>query len=64
MIPIVTVAALVPSMLATIMLLTLTKVSDAAVSRSVVVVVVNAPHTDSPVIEETLTKFGAAIIFS
>jgi len=59
-----TVAELVPSILATTTLLTLTSVSEAAVNKSVVVVVVNAPLITSPVIVVTSTKLGFAIFFS
>ena len=64
MIPIVTSAALLPSMFATIMLLILISLLLAQVNKSVVTVVVKAPHILLPYIEVTFTKFGFAIILS
>src|SRR6056300_1634377 len=62
-IPIVTSAALVPSMFAIIMLLILISLLVAQVSKSVVTVVVKAPFILLPYIEVTFTKFGFAIYF-
>jgi hypothetical protein len=62
--PIVTVAELVPSMLAIIMLLTFISLSLAQVNKSVVTVVVKAPLILLPFIVVTFTRFGFAIIFS
>src|SRR5210317_403737 len=63
-IPIVTSAAFVPSMLATIILFIFITLSLAQVNKSVVTVVSNAPFILFAYIEVTFTKFGFAIIFS
>ena len=63
-IPTVTSAAFVPSMFATEILLIFTNLSDATVIKAVVVVVPNSKPWDSPMIDDTDTIFGAAIIYS
>ena len=62
--PTVTSAAFVPSMFATEILLIFTNLFDATVIKAVVVVVPNSKPWDSPIIEDTDTIFGAAIIYS
>ena len=64
MIPIVTVAAFVPSMFAIIIVLTLITLLLAQVNKSVVTVVPKAPFMLFAYIEVTFTKFGFAILFS
>src|SRR5210317_720757 len=62
-IPIVTSAALVPSIFAIIILFIFITLSLAQVNKSVVSVVSNAPFILFAYIEVTFTKFGFAIYF-
>ena len=62
--PTVTSAAFVPSMFATEILLIFTNLFAATVIKAVVVVVPNSKPWDSPMIDDTDTIFGAAIIYS
>src|SRR6056300_1679266 len=63
-IPIVTSAALVPSMFAITILFIFITLSLAQVNKSVVTVVSNSPFILFAYIEVTFTKFGFAIFFS